>query len=346
MTWACEILFGNGAYVCYGYANWTYFLTECLLVANLQKHYSAQAVCEVYYRHDEEWISLEDFVRKGNVPNIIPWLPQTEAYGQIRVDYENGLTIVVNRLNEELMVADAGENGVLLPRSGWVAWRDAPALIAFSAYWPGTRHRVDYLRDEQADLTYLDPRGRQLREVSTITLWDGGKIVVSAEPGRNVVTVDGKSLELNLPPPPPQRTLNFEFDEGLQGWRLARGILRGETRRGCLHLDVVAPDVYMFSPPLCVDGDTISAIRIRMRITGDKVKSDGLFFTTREFSNIAGDKRVGFAVKPDGRFHEYEVNVGGHAKWRGQTVTGLRLDPISGSANAEVEIDYIRGVDR
>ena len=341
---ACEILFGNGGYVCYGYGNWTYFLTECLLVGNLQKHYSARSVREVYYWHDGEWVSLEDFVRKGNVPNIIPWLPQTEAYGRIRVDYENGLRIVVNRLDEEFMVAGAGENGVLLPRSGWVAWRDAPALIAFSAFWPGTRHRVDYLQDEEAELEYLDPRGRRLRGVSNISLWDGGEIVVSAEPDRNIVTVDGESIELSPPPVAPRKTLDFEFDEGVGGWRLTRGIVRGEARRGLLHLAVVAPDVYIFSPPLEVDGDKISAIEIRMKITGDNVKSDGLYFTTREYSNVAGDKRVGFAVEADGRFHNYQVNVGGHAKWRGQTITGLRLDPISGSTNAKIEIDYIRGI--
>ena len=343
---ACEILFGNGAYVCHGYANWTYYLTECLLVGNLQRHYLARTVREVRYWHHGDWITLDDYVRKGNVPNIIPWLPRTEAYGRIRVEYENGLTIIVNRLEDEFMVADAGDAGALLPQSGWVAWRDQPALVAFSAYWPGTRHRVDYLLDEEAGLEYLDPRGRPLRGVSTITLWDAGKIVVRAQPEKNLVTVHGKRLPLSPSPAVPRKSLDFEFEEDLEGWRLTHGILRGEVRQGHLHLQAVAPDVYLFSPPLSVDADKIDAVEIRMKIKGDRVKPDGLFFTTRESPNIASDKRFRFAVKPDDQFHTYRVNVAGHAKWQGQTVTQLRLDPITGATDAEIVIDYIRGVGR
>jgi len=97
---ACEILFGNGGYVCYDFANWQYYLTEILLVGHLQQYYSACPVRRVLYWHAGQWTSLEEFVRQGNVPNVVPWNQQTEAFGRIRVEYENGLNIVVNRLDE------------------------------------------------------------------------------------------------------------------------------------------------------------------------------------------------------------------------------------------------------
>ncbi len=113
---ACEILYGNGGYVCHDFANWRYYLTECLLVGHLQQYYSAQKVREVRYWHDGAWMTLEELVRRGIVPNIVPWNPQTEEFGRIRIDYENGLHIVVNRLNENLVVTQCGEQDVVLPR--------------------------------------------------------------------------------------------------------------------------------------------------------------------------------------------------------------------------------------
>ena len=107
---------------------------------------------------------------------------------------------------------------------------------------------------------------------------------------------------------------------------------------------VAAPDVYLVSPRLRVSTDGIAAIEIRMRVTGTNVRPDGLFFTTERSSNIAPDKRIGFNVTADGQFHTYRINVGKHPKWRGQTVTRLRLDPVHSTTDAIVEIDLVRGV--
>jgi hypothetical protein len=183
-----------------------------------------------------------------------------------------------------------------------------------------------------------------VRDVSTITYWAGDQKVITAQPDKNILTINGRSLKLSPPPPPPRKTLDFDFNQGLDGWRPTRGILRAESKNGQLHLDVVAPDVYLTSPPLELNADEISAIQIRMKITGDNVRSDGLFFTTQQFPNLAGDKRVSFTVKPDGQFHQYQIKVANHPKWPGQTITSFRLDPITGSANAKIQIDHIRAV--
>jgi hypothetical protein len=338
---AAEILYGNGGYVCHDFANWRYYLTECLLVGHLQQYYSGQPVQAVRYWHNDDWVTLEALVRQGTVPNIVPWNPQTKAYGRIRVEYANGLTIVVNRLDEEFTVDDTEADPLVLPRSGWVAWTKDGNLHACSAYWPETKHRVDYLTDDNAGLVYIDPRGRQLLGVSAITLWDHDRVVLTADPDHNTVTVDGKTLQLEVPSPPPRTALDFRFDDGLGGWRPARGILAAEARNGSLLLRIVAPGAFLTSPPLKLDASGIPAIEIRMKLRAEGAKPGGLYFTTEEFPNVWNDKLFNFEVAADGEWHTYRLGVSANPKWQG-TITGLRLDPLRGAMEAEVEIDSIR----
>lgn len=340
---ACEILYGNGGYLCHDFANWQHYLTECLLVGHLQQHYSGCPVRNVRYRHRDNWFTLDEFVRKGNVPNIIPWNPQTEAYGLVWVEYENGLNVVVNRLAPPHTVADTPAGSVVLPKSGWVAWKNDGTVCAFSAYWPGTEHRVDYLRDTGTGLTYIDPRGRTTMGVDRITLFDAGKVVLTTDADLTSVVVDGKRIPLDLPPTPPLTSLNFQFEEDFEGWRPTRGVLRAEAGHGTIRLDVAGGSVSMRSPPLKVSADEVSAIEVRMRVQAETLKSGGLYFTTVEHPNVWTDRLIRFDVIADGEFHIYKLNVSAHPKWRGQTITGLRLDPLRGTPEAKVEIDSIHG---
>ena len=168
----------------------------------LQQYYSGCPVRRVLYGHADQWTSLEEFVRQGNVPNIVPWNPRTEAYGRIRVEYENGLNIVVNRLDQPFTLGELPAGPLVLPKSGWVAWKNDDSLFACSAYWPETQHRVDYLRDVRAGVVDIDPRGRPTLGVTQITLWDAGNIVISADLDRKTVTVDGTTFPFELPASP------------------------------------------------------------------------------------------------------------------------------------------------
>ena len=167
---------------------------------------------------------------------------------------------------------------------------------------------------------------------------------MSADPERNELVADGKRLPLELPSLPPLRELAFEFNDDLNNWRPTRGILTAESRDGSLVLRLIAPGALLHSPPLAAIADQIKTIEIRMRIRAQSAKPAGLYFTTEQYPNIWSDKLVNFPVQPDGEFHTYRLHVAGHPKWRGQTITGLRLDPLRGATEAEVHIDYIRGV--
>ena len=149
---AAEVLFGNGGYLFY-YPG-MYVVTECLLVGTLQRYYALQPIREVYYWKDGGWQTLPQLVAAGIDPLPVPWAPQPDCLKRIQIHYANGLRVVVNRLAEEFSVRVEGQV-IVLPRSGWVAWMPEGQLLAYSAYAPGTRKRVDFLHDRTADLRYL-----------------------------------------------------------------------------------------------------------------------------------------------------------------------------------------------
>jgi len=337
---ACEVLYGNGAYVCYPFANWSYWLTEVLLVGNLQQHYTLQPVRAVRYWKDGSWRTLEELVKRGVVPNVCPWEGEpTEEFGRVRVEYENGLNVVVNRLPGLFPVPDAHPEGMCLPRYGWVAWKADGSLVAFSAGWPGTEHRVDYLRDDAAQLEYIDPRGESIRGVSSPTLWHRGSRVLSADLEAMTVTVDGETLPLVLPPPEPLTELAFEFSDSMEGWATGPGILTTQVGDGALHLRTVTEDPQLYGPAFALDAAAVAAIEIRMRTDAGELGQ--LYFTTEQSPGVGQDKVVHFTPVPDGQWHTYRLDVAGHPQWSGKIV-GLRLDPVHGPAKAEVAIDYIK----
>ena len=180
-----EILFGNGGYLFMPGTPWRYVAAECLLVGRLQRHYALQPVRDVRYWDDGQWRTLEQLVRDGLVMQTSPFGPQTPAFARVQVVYGNGLHIVVNRAKEPLNV-DAGGVGLTLPKSGWAAWGDG--LLAYSAFFPGTLHRVDFIEDEAAGVRYLDSRDRRLLDVERPTLWqkaDGEyRIAVEVDPAQ------------------------------------------------------------------------------------------------------------------------------------------------------------------
>jgi hypothetical protein len=333
---ACEVLYANGGYVCQGFAGWRYTLTEVLLIGSLQRHYSGQPIRDIRYRQGDQWLTLEELVRSEVVPETLPWNPQTEAFARIQVDYANGLHVLVNRSDG---VLDSGTE-VVLPPSGWLVWSDAGTPLAYSAYWPGTNQRVDYLRDDEARIEYLDPRGAGIKGVSGPTLWESGRIVLRADMERNVLVVEDRELPLDAAEAP-LTAIDFTFDDGLQGWRPTRGFLSAAAAGGVLHLRTCAEDCYLLAPPLAVPAEQAPWVELRLCVRGDGVRSEGLHFTTAESPNWNADKFVGLACPADGEFHTVRVDVAAHPKWSG-TITGLRLDPVSGMPGAEIDIDYVR----
>ena len=68
-----------------------------------------------------------------------------------------------------------------------------------------------------------------------------------------------------------------------------------------------------------------------------------MYWTTKDSPRFAEDKTVKIRIIADGKFHDYYFEVGKHKLWRGQTITAIRLDPMSGARAADIRIDFIRG---
>lgn len=339
----CEVMYGNGAYVCYSFANWRYWLTETLLIGHLQRHYALQPVSAVRYLQDGAWRTLEELVEGGTVPVTSPWAPQSQAYGRVRVEYASGLTVVVNRLPEPLPVTDAKPDGIILPQYGWVAWKPDGTFVAFSADWPCTDQRVDYLRDDPLQIEFIDPRGNLVRGVDKITFWRHGRPVVVADPEANCITVRGEQMPLNLPAPPPAERLSVGFDGSLENWRIGEGILNARLEDGALVLDTVSGDPQLYSPALALDGDRVK--RLEFRLKADAGELAQLYFITASATHYSEDRVFRVPIVPDGQWHTYCVEAAGHPAWRGQRIIGLRFDPIHGPARAKVSVDCLREVE-
>ena len=141
--------------------------------------------------------------------------------------------------------------------------------------------------------------------------------------------------------PGEKTNVNFEFDATLDGWRRMHDIVKLDVRGGICHVETDGGDPYMVRSFCRIDGDSVS--RIRVRLAADAGNGAQFFWTTEDEPNMAEDKRIDIAVTADGEFHEIVFPVGDHPKWRGKTITSIRLDPIAGTEKAKVTIDWIRG---
>jgi hypothetical protein len=159
------------------------------------------------------------------------------------------------------------------------------------------------------------------------------------------VSVEVRGVQrANIPAFPRIMTeLRFEFEEDTEGWEPANDLEPLQVRRGSLLARSTGSDPYMVRPLCRLDGDSIRYIRIRLRGTGNRGAQ--FYWTTLSSPGFDESKVIRFELPLDGEWREVVLPVGEHPLWRGQTITGIRLDPGS-AANTEVEIEWIRGESR
>jgi len=340
---AMEILFGNGGYLYFvPDIRWDFVLSEIVMVGALQRHYALEPVADIRYRRPgtQEWIALEDFIRAGGNATPVRWIPQPRDLRCVRIRYRNGLQIIVNRDADPVRVTCNGRD-LTIPRYGWVAWFDDGRLTAFSAFWPGSRQRVDFLEDREWQWRFLDPRGGNIENVEHPTLFENGRPVVELIRHGEVVRVDGEEFPTHLPSPPPARKIDFRFDKSLCGWICARDLAPFEIRDGALFMITRGRDPFLVSPKLEVAGDRVREIVIEMSAGED---GTGQFFWSTTTEPMTEKTSVRFHVKGDGDFHVYRLPVGEHPLWKEHTITRIRIDPISHDAETIVRIRCVRGV--
>jgi len=141
--------------------------------------------------------------------------------------------------------------------------------------------------------------------------------------------------------PGEKTNVDFEFESTLEGWQRAHDIAVFDQRGGMVYLEAEGGDPYMVRSFCRIPGDSVNRIRVRLASTaGTGIQ---FFWTTEGEPGMAENKRIDVPMTADGEFHEIVIPVGDHPKWRGQTITAIRLDPMSGAPKATVRIDWIRG---
>jgi hypothetical protein len=162
---------------------------------------------------------------------------------------------------------------------------------------------------------------------------------------------DGRLLRLTTnfaypQAPKPVTMINFQFnsDGDAESWGHLNSLSAVSVKDGSLTMTITGSDPYFSRGNLRIARDSVTKIKLRMKLPPCDATAQ-FFWATSDEPDFRDDKYLDFPVKPDGTWHEYEIPVGTHAKWRGKIITAIRLDPTQGGAapGTKVQIDHLRG---
>ncbi|MGQ9731242.1 MAG: hypothetical protein ACUVX8_08185 [Candidatus Zipacnadales bacterium] len=231
---------------------------------------------------------------------------------------------------------------------------DIPLVIGFFQDAETREYAMIVNRNHQApvefDLTIL-PHVIGVYSVSAEDGMERSEAVTERRLHLQLAPGDGRLFRLEThfdypQPPRPVTEINFQFDtaDELRDWRQLNGLAAPQIRDSILSLTFIGPDPYLVRSFLRIDPDQYTKIKVRMKLSSGNPEGQ-LFWTTETEPIFRDDKYLNFPIQPDGDWHEYEIPVGEHPKWKGQGIRGLRLDPTTGGVErgSKVEIDWIVG---
>ncbi len=163
-----QMFYANGAYL-FWYPGMPkeFAFTEVGLVGTLQPYYMFQKINEISYLCvDSKWRTFAELIQQD--------LPRDRRY-VVKEIFANGYTQIVNRTADEVTVSTS-QGKMVLPKNSFVAWKGS-SLYAYSAYAPGTQHRVDFAEDKTRQIKFINPRAGEFQGVTVPSLWVKGKRV-------------------------------------------------------------------------------------------------------------------------------------------------------------------------
>ena len=232
--------------------------------------------------------------------------------------------------------------------------QDVPLVVGFLRDGAGEQYAFIVNRNHSETATVSArflPHVKAVRSVDPTTgagterALTNGRIDFELPPG------DGRllRLETSFRYPRPPRTLQaidfgFDTDGDQEGWEGFNSLANPLVANGTFRLTFTGPDPYLSRSFLRVPADTYTVVRARVRL-GSGSGTAQFFWATGAEPVFRDDKYLNFPVVCDGEFHECAIPVGEHAKWRGQSIRAIRLDPVTGGAErgSPLEIDWIRG---
>ena len=142
---------------------------------------------------------------------------------------------------------------------------------------------------------------------------------------------------------PANTVWSFNTDGDFEGWSGWNQITGQTVSGGALHLTVTGSDPFFVRSGLNINGARNPYVYVNVR-NATAANRGQVFWITSADPNWDEPKKVDFTITTNSSaFQTYELNMSGYSNWIGQTITGLRVDPIdSGSVTSGlVDIDFI-----
>ncbi|MBM3498972.1 MAG: hypothetical protein FJX74_09915 [Armatimonadetes bacterium] len=231
---------------------------------------------------------------------------------------------------------------------------DVPLVLGLLQDAAGGQHAMVVNRSHRDPADFDVTLKPHVTGVFEVSAQDGPERELPMEDGQVTLTLEpggGRLLRLQTEfryaePPKPVTAIDFGFDTAgdLEGWGGLNSLAEPTVADGVLTLTFTGSDPFLTRTFLRIEPDRYSAVRVRMKLAGGGPEGQ-LFWTTADEPGFADDKYLNFPITADGEWHEYAIPVGGHAKWKGQAIRAIRLDPAAGAApvGSKVEIDRIAG---
>lgn len=178
---ACEVLYGNGAYLFYVASDRhslrkIHALTECFTIGVAQRYYALQQLDYVQYGYNGQWKSFDEIIKSSStLSSVQNWLKK------FHIRYANGCHIWVNRDASNVVVTLPGGSSLTLPQNSWAVYTEDGQLIAYTGLSgtgdPDSGKRVDFCEDKNRGIKYVNPRtASSYKGVSKPTVWFNGQV--------------------------------------------------------------------------------------------------------------------------------------------------------------------------
>jgi hypothetical protein len=122
---------------------------------------------------------------------------------------------------------------------------------------------------------------------------------------------------------------DYHFTHDRQHWTYVNMTDTGFPIKGRLWLNAVPGSSQMVGPPEWWQAREAPKLSIRAAYRGKRGKA-ALYWTTVENPDFGPGRHIEFPFTPDGRFHNYALDLGASPVYRG-TITRLRFDPVAAS---------------
>ncbi len=137
-------------------------------------------------------------------------------------------------------------------------------------------------------------------------------------------------------PAPP----TYRFAADRQHWHYVNASDTGWPIRGELNVSLQGDDPQLIGPPGFWQAKDAPALRIEAACRMSKPQAL-VFWRRHDDDRFTPNKSLGFALKPDGEHHVYEIGLSASPEYRG-AITGLRFDPTpSGGKGDWIKIKSI-----